>query len=100
MGARRIGVTTLPPLGCLPAAMTIFGLGSNECVEKLNKGAVSFNEKLNATSQGLQNNLPGLKLVLFDIYQPLYELVTNSTNHGMLTATGKKKKKSIHEFVY
>ncbi|OMO81956.1 hypothetical protein CCACVL1_12127 [Corchorus capsularis] len=27
LGARRIGVTTLPPTGCLPAAITLFGAG-------------------------------------------------------------------------
>ncbi|KAJ7976026.1 GDSL esterase/lipase [Quillaja saponaria] len=27
LGARRIGVTSLPPTGCLPAAITLFGAG-------------------------------------------------------------------------
>jgi hypothetical protein len=65
-------VTTLPPMGCLPAAMTIFGLDGNECVERLN----------NATSQRLQNHLSGLILVVLDIYQPLFNLVTNGTANG------------------
>ncbi|KAG7035968.1 GDSL esterase/lipase, partial [Cucurbita argyrosperma subsp. argyrosperma] len=34
----------------------------NECVGKLNNDAVSFNSKLNATSQSLHANLPGLNL--------------------------------------
>jgi hypothetical protein len=75
-------VTTLPPMGCLPAAMTIFGLGSNECVERLNIDAVSFNNRLNATSQRLRNRLSGLKLVVLDIYQPLYNISTNPTANG------------------
>ena len=82
MGARRIGVTTLPPLGCLPAAITIFGEDSNECVEKLNKVAISFNNKLNVTSQSLQNKLSNLTLVVLDIYQPLYDLVTKPADNG------------------
>jgi hypothetical protein len=53
LGARRIGVTTLTAMGCLPAAMTLYGLGANECVERLNNDAVSFNKKLNATSKRL-----------------------------------------------
>ncbi|KAG2310245.1 hypothetical protein Bca52824_021802 [Brassica carinata] len=49
--ARRIGVTTLPPLGCLPAAITMFdGAGNNTCVERLNSNAVFFNTKLNNAS--------------------------------------------------
>ncbi|KAL2487288.1 GDSL esterase/lipase [Abeliophyllum distichum] len=82
LGARRIGVTTLPPTGCLPAAITLFGSGRNQCVARLNLDAISFNNKLNNTSKYLKSNLPGLKLVVFDIYQPLLELITKPTDNG------------------
>ncbi|KAL7096730.1 hypothetical protein ACP275_10G098000 [Erythranthe tilingii] len=82
LGARRIGVTSLPPTGCLPAAITLFGGGSNQCVARLNHDAVLFNNKLNATSQNLKPSLPGLKLVVFDIYQPLLDLITKPTDNG------------------
>ncbi|XP_038901478.1 GDSL esterase/lipase At5g22810 [Benincasa hispida] len=82
MGARRIGVTTLPPLGCLPAAITVFGSDSNECVAKLNNDAVSFNSKLNATSQSLRTKLSGLNLVVLDSYKPLYDLITKPAENG------------------
>ncbi|KAJ7971463.1 GDSL esterase/lipase [Quillaja saponaria] len=82
LGARRIGVTTLSPIGCLPAAITLFGSGRNQCVARLNQDAMSFNRKLNITSQILQNRLPGLKLVVFDIYNPLLDLVTNPADNG------------------
>lgn len=84
LGARRIGVTTLPPLGCLPAAITMFGgAGNNTCVERLNRDAVSFNTKLNNTSIYVTNKLPGLKLVVLDIYNPLLRLVMNPIENGM-----------------
>lgn len=82
LGVRRIGVTTLPPMGCLPAAITVFGSESNLCVERLNKDAASFNTKLSTTSQSLQAKLPGLKLVVFNIYQPLLDLVTKPADNG------------------
>ncbi|KAL5545976.1 hypothetical protein UlMin_005663 [Ulmus minor] len=81
MGARRIGVTSLPPIGCLPAAMNIFGLGAKDCVERLNKDAISFNNKLNNTVQGLKQ-LPGIKLVMFDIYNPLLNLIQKPNEKG------------------
>ncbi|KAL0316162.1 UNVERIFIED_CONTAM: GDSL esterase/lipase [Sesamum radiatum] len=84
IGARRIGVTALPPTGCLPAAITLFGSGSNQCVARLNQDAVSFNNKLNTTSQYLKTKLPGLKLVVFDIYQPLLDMITKPSDSGML----------------
>lgn len=82
LGARNIGVTTLPPLGCTPAVITIFGEDSNECVEKVNKAAVSFNNKLNSTSIKLQGKLSKLNLVILDIYQPLHDLVTKPSDYG------------------
>ncbi|KAA8550253.1 hypothetical protein F0562_001937 [Nyssa sinensis] len=86
LGARNIGVTNLPPLGCLPAAITIFGSHSNKCVAKLNKAAVSFNKKLNATSQKIQTRLSGLNLVILDIYQPLHDLITKPADYGFFEA--------------
>ncbi|KAF7818709.1 GDSL esterase/lipase [Senna tora] len=86
MGARRVGVTTLPPTGCLPAAITLFGFGSNKCVARLNRNAISFNNKLNTTSESLQKGLPGLKLVVFDIYQPLLDMFTKPSNNGFFEA--------------
>lgn len=76
-------MTCLPPIGCLPAAITLFGAGSNQCVERLNQDAISFNKKLNSTSQSLQNRFPGLILVVFDIYQPLLDIITNPAENGI-----------------
>ncbi|KAK1392685.1 GDSL esterase/lipase [Heracleum sosnowskyi] len=84
LGARRIGVTTLPPTGCLPAAITLFGRGSNQCVPRLNADAVMFNNKLNSTAERLLYQFQGLKLVIFDIYEPLLELVMKPSENGFL----------------
>ncbi|KAF4390820.1 hypothetical protein G4B88_015710 [Cannabis sativa] len=55
LGARSIGVmTSLPPLGCLPGMITLFGFGKDECVDPLNYDALSFNRRLNSTSQALK----------------------------------------------
>ncbi|CAN0879985.1 GDSL esterase/lipase At5g03810 [Linum grandiflorum] len=86
LGVRRIGVTSLPPLGCLPAAITLFGLGSNQCVERLNRDASSYNQILNRTSQNLVAIMPDLKLVVFDIYQPLLNLIGKPSDSGFFEA--------------
>ncbi|KAM6573699.1 hypothetical protein CsatA_017779 [Cannabis sativa] len=83
MGARKIGVTTLPPIGCVPAAITMFGLGRrDDCIERLNYDAISFNRRLNMISQSLINRLQGFKLIIFDVYTPLYDLVNNPAENG------------------
>lgn len=84
LGARKIGVSTLPPIGCLPASITIFGEDSNECVTKMNSVAEYFNKKLNATSLILKAKLSGLNLVVLDIYKPLYDLVQKPSDYGIL----------------
>lgn len=86
LGARRIGVTSLPPLGCIPAAITLFGGGSNNCVTRLNNDAVAFNKKLNAAGQALKSSHPKLKLVVFDIYKPLLDLISHPENNGFFEA--------------
>lgn len=95
-GVRKMGVTTLPPMGCLPAAITLFGSGSNQCVARLNQDAISFNNKLNITAQAMQDRLSGLNLVVFDIYQPLSDMITKPTDNGnslLLYRKGREREK-------
>ncbi|KAG5537806.1 hypothetical protein RHGRI_025049 [Rhododendron griersonianum] len=75
LGARRIGVTSLPPLGCLPAARTLFGFHERGCVSRINTDAQGFNKKINSAVSNLQKQFPELKIAVFDIFKPLYDLV-------------------------
>ncbi|CAA6666173.1 unnamed protein product [Spirodela intermedia] len=82
LGARRIGVTSLPPLGCVPASITLFGGGSNECVARLNADAQGFNRKLSAEVRSLSKHLSNLKIAVFDIYKPVFDLVQKPSDFG------------------
>ncbi|KAL8139616.1 hypothetical protein V2J09_005637 [Rumex salicifolius] len=84
LGARRIGVTSLPPMGCLPLVITLFGLGKPECVEQKNMDSREFNVKMNETITRLKSRLPGLKMEFFDIYTPLHDLVQNPSKNGFV----------------
>ncbi|CAK9165323.1 unnamed protein product [Ilex paraguariensis] len=86
LGARRIGVTSLPPLGCLPAAITLFGFHQPGCVSRLNTDAQGFNKKINSAATQLQKQLPGLKIAVFDIFKPLYDVVRAPSNYGFAEA--------------
>ncbi|CAK9174538.1 unnamed protein product [Ilex paraguariensis] len=86
LGARRIGVTSLPPLGCLPAAITLFGFHQPGCVSRINTDAQGFNKKINSAATKLQKQLPGLKLVIFDIFKPLYDIIRTPSNYGFTEA--------------
>lgn len=86
LGARKIGATSLPPLGCIPASITLFGFHQDGCVSRLNTDAQRFNKKINAAATKLSKQLPGLKLVIFDIYKPLYDLVQSPSKSGFAEA--------------
>ncbi|XP_057432936.1 GDSL esterase/lipase At5g22810-like [Lotus japonicus] len=86
LGARKIGLSTIPPMGCLPVAITAVGLHSNECVPWLNYAALNFNQKLNTISQDFKQMLPGINLVILDMYQPLYDMVTKPSDYGFFEA--------------
>ncbi|KAL9247378.1 hypothetical protein vseg_020817 [Gypsophila vaccaria] len=85
-GARRIGVTSLPPLGCLPLTKTLFGFHQSGCVSNINSDAQGFNKKINSATNQLSKQLSGLRIAVFDIYQPLYDLVKSPSNSGFAEA--------------
>jgi len=82
LGARKIGVTTLPPIGCMPVFITMFGYPTNKCVETVNAVAIDFNKKFNFATENLIKKLPDAKLVILDIYQPLYDLIIKPSDYG------------------
>lgn len=86
LGARRVGVTSLPPLGCLPASITLFGNGENVCVSRLNSDSQHYNTRLQATVNSLAKSLPGLKIIVFDIYTTLYSFVQHPSDNGFAEA--------------
>ncbi|KDO38511.1 hypothetical protein CISIN_1g018227mg [Citrus sinensis] len=87
LGARKFGVTSLPPLGCLPAARTLFGYHESGCVSRINTDAQQFNKKVSSAATNLQKQLPDLKIVIFDIFKPIYDLVQSPSKSGFVEAT-------------
>ncbi|KAM3195512.1 hypothetical protein ACQJBY_071567 [Aegilops geniculata] len=86
MGARRIGVFSLPPLGCFPLAITVFGHGRGGCVSKLNRGSQIYNKKLNVAVNTLSRQYHELKIVVLDIYTPLYNIANSPRSQGFIEA--------------
>ncbi|KAF8410401.1 hypothetical protein HHK36_002930 [Tetracentron sinense] len=81
LGARRICVLSLPPIGCVPSKRTVGGGTQRECVERDNKAAELFNSKLSSELNSLNNKLPHTKLVYVDIYTPLLAIIQNPEPH-------------------
>uniref|UniRef100_F6GZS5 GDSL esterase/lipase EXL3 n=1 Tax=Vitis vinifera TaxID=29760 RepID=F6GZS5_VITVI len=82
LGARRIGVFSAPPLGCLPSQRSLAGGIQRECVEKYNEASQLFNTKLSSGLDSLNTNFPLAKFVYVDIYNPLLDIIQNPQKSG------------------
>ena len=82
MGARKIAVVGLPPLGCLPSQRTLAGGIQRDCVSLYNQAAVKFNLKLSGRLKMLEKKLGGARIVYTDIYEKLLHLIQHPTDFG------------------
>lgn len=83
LGARKISLTGLPPMGCLPLERTTNIFGHNECEDKYNKVAVDFNAKLKSMVTKLNEELPGFTMVFTDsVYDLLYSMIKKPALYG------------------
>ncbi|XP_068326003.1 GDSL esterase/lipase EXL3-like [Pyrus communis] len=82
LGARRIGVVSLPPIGCLPSQRTLRGGRDRGCSETVNQAASLFNSKLLSEIDTFNTRLPEARLVYLDVYNTLLSLIRNPTQYG------------------
>ncbi|KAL2494795.1 GDSL esterase/lipase [Forsythia ovata] len=84
-GGRIIGLVGLPPLGCLPAVITLTLGGAfhnRECIESLSSVGFDYNQKLQNTLKTMESYAYGAKIVYADIYTPLDEMIRNPSQFG------------------
>jgi phospholipase/lecithinase/hemolysin len=82
LGARRIGVLSLPAIGCVPSQRTLADGIQRGCSKSANQAAILFNSKLSSQMDSLNNRLPDARLVYLDIYNPLLALIQNPAHYG------------------
>ncbi|MED6118558.1 hypothetical protein PIB30_003774 [Stylosanthes scabra] len=90
IGARKIVVTGLPPMGCLPLMVTINSMLPGPywlkrlCNPKQNQECDAYNTKLHSKVHSLEATLKGSKIAFFDIYSPLLDMVQSPLKYGLL----------------
>ncbi|KAK7382934.1 hypothetical protein VNO78_28598 [Psophocarpus tetragonolobus] len=82
LGARRIAVLGAPAVGCVPFHRTLRGGIERKCIEKYNNAVVLFNDKLSKEIHYLNQNLPSSRIVYFDVYNPLLDIILNHKKYG------------------
>ncbi|XP_057955038.1 GDSL esterase/lipase At2g42990-like [Malania oleifera] len=82
LGARKIALGGLPPMGCLPLERTTNFMNRNDCNEAYNAVAVDFNKKLKGLAANLNEELPGVRVVFSNPYNILRQIIRNPSLYG------------------
>ncbi|KAL3505420.1 hypothetical protein ACH5RR_035261 [Cinchona calisaya] len=82
LGARKVAVFSLPPIGCVPTQRTLAGGFLRACAENYNQAAQLVNGKLSAEIDSLSKSYPQGKIVYIDVYRPLLDIIQNPKNYG------------------
>ncbi|XP_057794878.1 GDSL esterase/lipase EXL3-like [Salvia miltiorrhiza] len=82
LGVRRIGVTSLPPVGCLPSQRTLRGGLERKCVDEYNEVAELFNHKLSAQLLSINAQLDDAYIFFIDIYTLPLDFIQNPLKYG------------------
>ncbi|KAL6504768.1 hypothetical protein OROHE_023526 [Orobanche hederae] len=89
LGARRIAVFGILPIGCWPFQRTLAGGSTRFCAEEYNQAAQLVNAKLSPTLDSLTQSLPQSRVVYVDIYNPLLDLIKYPQKYvGLKLVTG------------
>ncbi|XP_038703637.1 GDSL esterase/lipase At2g42990-like [Tripterygium wilfordii] len=86
LGARKISLTGLPPMGCLPLERSTNFMHHSGCLEKYNNVALDFNGKLGAMVAQLNKELPGLNMVFANAYEILDNIIRQPSSFGFQVA--------------
>ncbi|PKA49644.1 GDSL esterase/lipase [Apostasia shenzhenica] len=84
LGANRIVISGLPPMGCLPVVITLQardGIHERGCISSFNSIALDYNRKLQALIQE-KSNSSGVQIFYVDPYQPLLNVILNPASYG------------------
>lgn len=82
LGARRVRIVGLPPLGCLPLLRTLNRARPGECSAGHNTVAMRFNRRLRALVWKLNLELPGAQVVYVDQYHLLAAMIDKPWEYG------------------
>ncbi|KAL5772312.1 hypothetical protein ACOSP7_011915 [Xanthoceras sorbifolium] len=84
LGARRLVVVGVPPLGCMPLVKTL--MNQKTCVESYNELAFSFNAKIKDKLVIMKKTI-GLKTGYLDCYNIIQDAVIHPLKYGLTETT-------------
>ncbi|XP_048596287.1 GDSL esterase/lipase At1g59030 [Brassica napus] len=86
LGAKKIGVFSAVPVGCVPLQRTVFGgMFTRGCVKPLNDMAKQFNARLSPALESLDKELDGVILYI-NVYDTLFNMIQHPSKYGFEVA--------------
>ncbi|KAK7246627.1 hypothetical protein RIF29_41497 [Crotalaria pallida] len=83
LGARKVMVTAVGQIGCIPYQLARFHGNNSRCNEKINNAILLFNSGLKKMVLNINGGqLPGAKFVFLDFYQSSQDLASNGASYG------------------
>ncbi|KAF8369488.1 hypothetical protein HHK36_023923 [Tetracentron sinense] len=82
LGARKVSLGGLPPMGCLPLERTTNFMTGSVCVEEYNNVAREFNGKLQGLILKLNSELQGIKVVYSNPFDIMLDIIQNPSSFG------------------
>lgn len=90
LGARKIALAALGPIGCIPYQLTYRLRPNGLCDPKVNAEAQQFNNGVLSMVNSLNANLPGAKFIILDAYKGVIDMIANPAVHGKSQISSSK----------
>ncbi|KAL9668694.1 hypothetical protein QQ045_006232 [Rhodiola kirilowii] len=87
LGARKISLGGLPPMGCLPLERATNFMTGSSCNDAYNKVSTDFNAKLQGMAVKLNSQLPGIRVTNSNPYNIVMEMVQKPASYGFQVAS-------------
>lgn len=82
LGARKLVLTNVGPLGCIPYRMTLQATEKGCCVKQDNELVAGFNAALTWLVQELNGQHPGAQFVVADSYNIVMQIIKHPSAFG------------------
>ncbi|KAI3457631.1 hypothetical protein Pfo_014294 [Paulownia fortunei] len=89
LGARKMSLTGLPPMGCLPLERTTNFVNGNGdgCMDGYNDVALHFNGKLSGLVKKMNEEMPGIRMVFSNPYAVFMLIIRRPSKFGFEVAS-------------
>ncbi|XP_006356122.2 GDSL esterase/lipase At1g29670-like [Solanum tuberosum] len=113
-GARKVAVSNIGLLGCLPEETRTYGRNASGCVDFINNYVQLFNQKLKVSIDNLNTNLPNARFIIsnqtsistggppigFTVFDSPCCIISNTTAKGQCSNNGQTPCSNRNQYVF